>query len=81
MNDDVIPTSYDQWRHCIEVRCNIRLTPKYIDERLSELQNSDHAKTREFAKLYGADHLERTITWFRQASDEVSSQSRSTRHA
>ena len=81
MNDDVIPTSYDQWRHCIEVRCNIRLTPKYIDQRLSELQNNDHAKTREFAELYGADQLERTIAWFRQASDEVASQSGSTPHA
>lgn len=71
MSDDIIPLSYERWRHCIEVRCNIRLTPMFIRERLAELQDDKHAKTQEFAKLYGADHLEQTITWFRRAADEM----------
>ena len=71
MSDDVIPRSYEQWRNCIEVRCKIRLTPTYIRERLAELLDAKHAKTREFARLYGAEHLERTITWFRRAADEM----------
>ena len=71
-DDDVIPSSYEQWRHCIEVRCRIQLTRSYIGQRLSELQDDQHARTREFAKLYGSDHLQRTITWFRQASEEFS---------
>ena len=71
MSDDVIPLSYEQWRTCIEVRCKIRLTPAFIRERLAELQDDKHAKTREFARLYGGDHLERTITWFRRAADEL----------
>ena len=71
MSDDVIPSSYKQWRNCIEVRCKIRLTPAFIRERLAELQDNTHAKTREFARLYGADHLQQTITWFRRAADEM----------
>ncbi len=71
MSDDVIPSSYEQWRNCIEVRCKIRLTPAFIRERLAELQDDKQAKTREFARLYGVDHLQRTIAWFRRAADEM----------
>lgn len=71
MSDDVFPLSYGQWRHCIELRCKIRLTPMYIDERLAELQDNMDARTREFSRLYGADQLQRTITWFRRAGDEM----------
>ncbi len=71
MSDDVIPRSYKEWRDCIEVRCKIRLTPAFIRERLAELQDDKHAKTREFARLYGVDHLQRTIAWFRRAADEM----------
>ena len=70
MSNDVIPLSYKQWRSCIEVRCKIRLTPTFIRERLAELQDDKQAKTREFARLYGVDHLQRTIAWFRRAADE-----------
>lgn len=70
-DENVIPTSYEQWRHCIEVRCKIPLTPKYIDERLTELQDKKHLKTKEFARRYGTEHLNRTITWFRRAVDEM----------
>ena len=71
MNDFVIPQSYEQWRNCIEVRCKIRLTQSFIHERLAQLQNGRHATTKEFARLYGAEHLERTITWFSRAANEV----------
>ena len=69
---NVIPTTFEQWRNCIEVRCNIPLTPAYIEERLTELQDGKHPKTKEFARLYGADHLQRTIAWFRRAAGELS---------
>ena len=67
----MIPTTYDQWRECIEVHCKIPLTPEYIRERLAELQNAGHPKTQDFERLYGAEHLQRTIAWFRQAMDET----------
>ncbi len=72
MSDDVFPTSYEHWRHCIEVLGGIRLTPSYINKRLSEMQDEKHAKTKEFARLYGSDHLQQTIAWFRRAADELS---------
>lgn len=66
----MIPTSYEQWRECIEVRCKIQLTPAFINERLSELRRGGDPKTKAFAQLYGADHLERTIAWFQRAKDD-----------
>ena len=67
----MIPTSYEQWRECIEVHCKIPLTPAYISERLTELQDGEHPKTKSFEGLYGADHLQRTIAWFRRAAGEA----------
>ena len=68
----MIPTSYDQWRECIEVHCKIPLTPAFVQERLAELRNASHPKTRTFRSLYGAEPLQRTIAWFAQAQEEVS---------
>ncbi len=75
MSDDyIIPTTYVQWRQCIEVRCNIPLTPDYISGRLTELQDGKHPKTKQFRKLYGAEHLEHIIGWFQRAAEEVAVQ-------
>ena len=71
MNEDPIPTSYEQWRQCIEVRCRIPLTSGYIGKRLSELQDDNHVLTKEFVRFYGSDQLQWTTTWFRRASDEL----------
>lgn len=72
MSDEAFPTTYDQWRHCIEVRGRVRLTPQFVNERLAEMQDDSNAKTREFSKLYGSEHLQRTIAWFRQAATDLS---------
>jgi len=69
-DENVIPATYEQWRNCIEVHCNIPLTQTYIGKRLTELQDGKHPKTREFAKRYGTDHLQRIIVWFHRAADE-----------
>lgn len=65
------PTNYQQWRHCIEVDCGIPLTPEFVAKRLAALQNSNDAKTQAFEKLYGVDHLQMTIAWFKQAEAEL----------
>ncbi len=70
--ESVIPESYEQWRHCIEVRCRIQLTPTFVEARLKELQDATNPRTKEFKKMYGADHLQRTVSWYRQAAGEVS---------
>lgn len=80
-DENVIPASCGPWRHGIEVRCGIPLTPKDISARLSELQNDDLARTNESAKRCGTDHLQRAIAWFQQAGDEVSKETGGRRHA
>lgn len=71
MSDIVFPTTYEEWRHCIEELGGISLNRSYIDKRLAELEDGQHTKTREFEKLYGLHHLQQTIAWFRQAASEL----------
>ncbi|MEL6109909.1 MAG: hypothetical protein AAFU85_28190 [Planctomycetota bacterium] len=67
----MIPTSYEQWRHWIEVRGRIRLTSSYISERLAELEDESHTRTKDFARVYGTSYLQSTIEWFRRAAVET----------
>ena len=64
-------TTYEDWRECIEVHCGIPLVESFIAERLAELQDRSHPKTREFERLYGEEHLMRTIGWFEQAGPDI----------
>ena len=64
-------TTYEDWRECIEVHCGIPLTEGFVAERLAELHDRSHPKTRDFLRLYGEAHLKRTIGWFEQASETI----------
>ncbi|MEM9382856.1 MAG: hypothetical protein AAGB93_23085 [Planctomycetota bacterium] len=64
-------SSYEDWRECIEVHCSIPLTPDFIRGRLAELGDGEHPRTKEFERLYGAEHLQRTIGWFQRAAEEA----------
>lgn len=70
-NKSVLPGDYRQWRHCIEVLGGIELTPAYLGERLAILLDDEHPETINFAKLYGKEHLQRTVDWFCRAANEV----------
>lgn len=72
MITETYPSTYQQWRECIELRCQIPLTPAFISERLEELQNVKHPKTKRFEELYGSEHLQRVTAWFQQAASEAS---------
>ena len=72
-NENIIPATYDQWRYCIEVLGKIKLTPKYLSERLAVLEDNKNAESIKFAKLYGQEHLQRTVSWFRRAAEDLSS--------
>ncbi|MEM6712436.1 MAG: hypothetical protein AAF590_09155 [Pseudomonadota bacterium] len=67
--NDIIPTTYDEWVHCITVKCKIPLTPEFVAERIAELQNKDDYKTHRFIERWGEAHYERTLGWFRQAAE------------
>lgn len=67
--EQIMPTTYEQWRHCIEVKCNTPLTPEFIAKRITELQDPNDATTKEFARRYGSDYLNQVIQWFSQAAN------------
>jgi hypothetical protein len=71
MKTPVIPQTYDQWRHCIEVECGIPLEPNFIQARLSVLRDPANDETRRFASLYGQAHARSVLAWFEQAQTAV----------
>ena len=71
MTENIIPTTYAEWRHCIEKKCGLALTPDYIAARLAALRDERDAHTREFRRLYGEPHLRATVAWFERAQTEA----------
>jgi len=67
MNSAFLPKNYEEWQHCITVECGIELTPSYVSERLSALNNNKDHHTKRFVKLYGESHLQSVIGWFKHA--------------
>jgi hypothetical protein len=66
--DEIIPSSYESWRHCITQKCSLELTPDYIAARLAALRDPADAHTRDFIRVHGAAHLEKIIGWFTRAA-------------
>lgn len=66
----MIPTTYAQRRHCIEVDCGIALELPFIAARLDALAHAGDEAQR-FTRLYGEAHLQRVIRWFHQAQAEA----------
>ena len=73
MKNSIIPETYEEWRHCIIVECGLELTPQYISERISALQNDRDYHTQQFVKLYGQQHLRQVLSWFMQAQKTANS--------
>jgi hypothetical protein len=65
-----IPQTYDEWRHCIEVECGIPLTAEFLAVRIAILSAAEAEETRHFRKLYGDEHWQRVLSWFRRAAEE-----------
>ena len=62
--------SYNEWRHTITERCNIKLTADYARSRITALQNPSDKTTEEFISTYGEAYLAQVIRWFEQAERE-----------
>ena len=69
--DIVIPTTYEQWRHCITQKCRIQLTRIYVLDRMKTLADASSEENRNFRRLYGDTHYESVKQWFRQALAEL----------
>ncbi len=68
-----LPTTYEEWRYCIEVACRQPLSPDYVATRLDALRNTADPQTARFLELYGGAHLAATIGWFEQAARDQAS--------
>ena len=68
----VVPTTYDEWEHCITVQCGIPLTPEFVDERIKAMQDKNDFHTQKFIDQWGQDHYAQTLAWFEQAKARLS---------
>lgn len=67
----VVPTRYEDWKHCITVSCGIPLTPHYVEQRITALTDTSDFHTQRFIERWGRAHHQRTLAWFRLAADEL----------
>ncbi|MES1947516.1 hypothetical protein C84B14_09217 [Salinisphaera sp. C84B14] len=70
-HNDLVPRTYEQWRHCITVDCGMALTPAYIEQRLHALRDDNDDATRRFIAVYGPAHHRAVIGWFERAGAEL----------
>lgn len=68
---DFVPSTYNDWRHCITEICGIPLTESYIRERIDALHNPKDYMTSRFVQVYGEAQHQQTLIWFEQALREV----------
>ncbi|MEA3641398.1 MAG: hypothetical protein VBE63_15850 [Lamprobacter sp.] len=66
--EERFPQSYESWRYCIEHKCGLRLTPDYIQQRISILTDPQQEETRRFARTYGKAYLTQVVAWFERAA-------------
>lgn len=71
--DPMIPTTYEEWRTCITVKCGLTLSVAYCAERRLALRDPADSMTRRFRELYGEARLSQTVAWFERAERETSS--------
>ena len=71
MASSIIPNNFAEWKHCITVECGLELTPEYIEQRIEALQTEKDHYTQQFTRLYGEQHLNRVLAWFRQTQTEA----------
>lgn len=67
----VFPGTYEQWRHCITVRCKVALTCEYIKQRIQVLSDPTSKDAETFRRLYGRGHLSAVLDWFKRAQMEI----------
>ncbi|MEM8538016.1 MAG: hypothetical protein AAGF56_09160 [Pseudomonadota bacterium] len=69
----MIPQTYEEWKHCITVTCDIPLTSSYVAERIDALNDRKQFQTQRFIDRWGEAHYAQTVIWFEQASKELAS--------
>ncbi len=71
MMNGLIPQNYEDWHHCITVECGLPLTPAFIDERITSMQDLNDFRTKQFVQLYGSQYRQQVLAWFHQAKQKA----------
>ncbi|WP_444935763.1 hypothetical protein ACJJIW_16535 [Microbulbifer sp. JMSA004] len=71
MTRSIVPENYNAWLHCITIECGIELTPEFADQRIRALQDNSNYHTRNFILLYGTEHHQKVLSWFKQVRKEI----------
>ena len=67
MSNEVFPSTYEGWKHCITELCGIPLTKEYVEERISVFSNENSEEYKRFLKRYGNDWTQKVSGYFQQA--------------
>lgn len=67
---DVMPRTFEDWVSCIVNDCRINLTTTFAQQRLAVYEDPNHPETKQFAKLYGEQHLNNVVHWYRRVVDD-----------
>ena len=71
MDTAIIPSTYEEWRHCITVICQQPLTLAYVESRIKALNMPNDHMTDKYVQLYGEQQRIKTLQWFEQAKKEL----------
>ena len=67
----IVPTTYEEWEHCVTVKRGIPLTVKYVAERIEALRDMDDYHNQKFIEWWGDAQHARTLAWFREAEERL----------
>ena len=71
MSTPVMPSTYEEWKHCITVECGLALTPQYVEKRIAALTSNNDEHTKQFVKKYGPEYTQQVIAWFKEAQSRL----------
>ncbi|MEM9670635.1 MAG: hypothetical protein AAF950_17095 [Pseudomonadota bacterium] len=66
-----MPQTFEEWEHCITVKCGISLTAEFVLGRINALEDRTDIRTRKFIDYWGENHHLQTLEWFRQAASRL----------
>lgn len=62
----MIPQTFNDWKNCIVNDCKIELTTHFAIQRLAVYEDRNNQETKKFVSLYGEQHLQNIINWYKQ---------------
>ncbi len=62
----MIPKTFSDWQKCIVNDCKINLNTDFARQRLAVYEDQSNPETKKFISLYGEQHLQNIINWYKQ---------------